>query len=418
MSKQNVKKVVLAYSGGLDTSVIVPWLIENYNCEVICYCANVGQGEEMSDLPERAKQSGASKLIISDLREELCKDYIFPLIQSGAIYERKYLLGTSIARPLIAKKQVEIAEAEGADAVAHGCTGKGNDQVRFEMAFTALNPKLKVIAPWREWNIQSREDALNYLKDHNLPAPFSKNPSLFSRDLNMWHISHEGGPLEDANYAPEEFIFQLTVSPEKAPDQPEIIEIGFEAGVPVSLNGKPVGPVEMVETLNILGGKHGIGRVDLVENRLVGMKSRGIYETPGGTILYTAHKELESITLDRDTLHYKDVMAERYAELVYFGQWFTPLRESMDAFFKETQKSVTGSIKLKLYKGNLIIAGRKSPYSLYREEFATFGHSVVYDHTDAAGFIRLFSLPSKVQAFLKSQESAIPPIPAEKIVRD
>jgi argininosuccinate synthase len=417
MPKQTVKKVVLAYSGGLDTSVIVPWLIENYGCEVICYCADVGQGEEMSDLPERSKQSGASKLIIKDLREELCTDYIFPMLASGAIYERKYLLGTSIARPLIAKHQVEIAEQEGADAVAHGCTGKGNDQVRFELAFTALNPKLKVIAPWREWDIKSREDAVAYLKARNLPVP-SKNPSLFSRDRNLWHISHEGGPLEDANYVPEESLFQMTVSPEKAPNQPEEVEIGFEQGVPVSLNGAALPPVKLVETLNALGGMHGIGRVDLVENRLVGMKSRGVYETPGGTILMFAHKELESITLDRETLHYKDVVAQRYAEMVYFGQWFTPLREALDAFFKETQKVVTGKIKVKLYKGNLIVAGRTSPYSLYREEFATFGHSAVYDHTDAAGFIRLFSLPSKVQAMMKGMGEDIPPVPLDEIVRD
>ena len=417
MPKQTVKKVVLAYSGGLDTSVIVPWLIENYGCEVICYCADVGQGEEMSDLPERSKQSGASKLIIKDLREELCTDYIFPMLASGAIYERKYLLGTSIARPLIAKHQVEIAEQEGADAVAHGCTGKGNDQVRFELAFTALDPKLKVIAPWREWDIKSREDAVDYLKARNLPVP-SKNPSLFSRDRNLWHISHEGGPLEDANYVPEESLFQLTVSPEKAPNDPEIVEIGFEQGVPVSLNGAVLPPVKLVDTLNALVGMHGIGRVDLVENRLVGMKSRGVYETPGGTILMFAHKELESITLDRETLHYKDVVAQRYAEMVYFGQWFTPLREALDAFFKETQKVVTGKIKVKLYKGNLIVAGRTSPYSLYREEFATFGHSAVYDHTDAAGFIRLFALPSKVQAMMKGMGEDIPPVPLDEIVRD
>jgi len=417
-SKEGVKKVVLAYSGGLDTSVIVPWLIENYHCEVICYCADVGQAEELSGLDERAKQSGASKLITLDLRKELCTDYIFPMIRSGAIYERKYLLGTSIARPLIAQKQVEVAHAEGADAVAHGCTGKGNDQVRFEMAFTALDPRLKVIAPWREWKIKSREDALNYLIKHNQPTPFSKNPSLYSRDRNLWHISHEGGPLEDANVPPDESLFMLSVSPEKAPDQPEEVEIGFRAGTPVSLNGKAVDPVKLVETLNELGGKHGIGRVDLVENRLVGMKSRGIYETPGGTILYTAHKELESITLDRETLHYKDVVAQRYAELVYFGQWFTPLRESLDAFFKTTQKNVTGSVKIKLYKGNLTITGRKSPYSLYREEFATFGQSAVYDQSDAAGFIRLFSLPSKVHAFLNAKAEDIPPLPLEEIQRD
>ncbi len=399
-SHKTVKKVVLAYSGGLDTSVIVPWLKENYHCEVICFCADVGQGEELSGLEERAKRSGASKFLVMDLREELCRDYIFPMIRSGAIYERKYLLGTSIARPLIAKKQVEVALNEGADAVAHGCTGKGNDQVRFEMTYAALAPELTVIAPWREWNIHSREDALAYLQARNLPIPPSSGPKLFSRDRNLWHISHEGGPLEDANYAPEEWIFQLTVSPENAPDQAEEIEIGFEAGTPVSLNGQQLNPVQLIEMLNQIGGKHGIGRVDLVENRLVGMKSRGIYETPGGTILVTAHKELETITLDRETLHYKDIVAQKYAEMVYFGQWFTPLREALDAFFLETQKAVSGSIKLKLYKGNLIISGRQSPNSLYRADIATFGHSALYDHQDAQGFIHLFSLPARVYAYL------------------
>jgi argininosuccinate synthase len=419
MAKQSVTKAVLAYSGGLDTSVIVPWLRENYNCEVICYCADVGQEDELDGLDARAKQSGASKLIIEDLKDEFASDYIFAMLRSGAIYERKYLLGTSIARPLIAKHQVMVAEAEGADAVAHGCTGKGNDQVRFELAFTALNPRLKVIAPWREWAIQSREDALEYLKNHNLPyPPGAANPKLFSRDRNLWHISHEGGPLEDANYVPTDDLFVLTVSPEAAPNQPEEVAITFEAGNPVALNGHKLSPAKLIDALNHLGGKHAIGRVDLVENRLVGMKSRGIYETPGGTILYTAHKELESITLDRDTLHYKDTVAQRYAELLYFGQWFTPLRESMDAFFTQTQQVVTGTITLKLYKGNLIVAGRTSPYSLYREEFATFGHSAVYDHTDAAGFIRLFALPSKVKAMMESKASDIPPVPVEEIVRD
>ena len=419
MAKQVVNKVVLAYSGGLDTSVIVPWLKENYDCEVICFCADVGQGDEMSDLEARSKVSGASKLILQDLKDEFAAEYIFPLLRSGALYERKYLLGTSIARPVIAKHQVMVAEAEGADAVAHGCTGKGNDQVRFELAFTALNPRLKVIAPWREWDIRSREDALAYLNAHGLPyPPGSANPKLYSRDRNLWHISHEGGPLEDANWPPEEEVYQLTVSPQEAPDQPEEVEITFECGNPVALNGKSFSPAGLVETLNVLGGKHAIGRVDLVENRLVGMKSRGIYETPGGTILSTAHKELESITLDRDTLHYKDVVAQRYAELVYFGQWFTPLRASLDAFFVETQQPVTGSVTLKLYKGNLIVAGRTSPYSLYREEFATFGHSAVYDHTDAAGFIRLFALPSKVRAIMESKADDIQPLPLEEIVRD
>jgi argininosuccinate synthase len=418
MTNGKVKKVVLAYSGGLDTSVIVPWLIENYGCEVVCYTADVGQGNEMVGLHERAKQSGASKLIIEDLREEFCSDYIFPMLHSGAIYERKYLLGTSIARPLIAKRLVEVAEAEGADAVAHGCTGKGNDQVRFEVAFAALNPTLKIIAPWREWDIQSREDAINYLKARNLPTPQSSNPSLFSRDRNLWHISHEGGPLEDANYVPDESMFQMSVSPESAPDQYEDITIGFEGGNPVRLNNQPLSPLKLIETLNELGGKHGIGRIDMVENRLVGMKSRGVYETPGGTILSFAHNELESITLDRETLHYKDILALKYAELVYFGLWFSPLREAMDAFFKQTQKVVTGTTTIRLYKGNMIVAGRFSPFSLYREEFATFGHSSVYDHTDAAGFIRLFGLPSKVQAMLKGLGEGIPPIPSEKIIRD
>ncbi len=418
MTKPVVKKVVLAYSGGLDTSVIVPWLKENYNCEVICYCADVGQGEELSSLDSRAKASGASKLVLEDLREEFAKDYIFPMLRSSAVYERKYLLGTSIARPVIAKHQVMVAEQEGADAVAHGCTGKGNDQVRFELAFTALNPRLKVIAPWREWEIKSREDALAYLSAHNIPYPNKNNPSLYSRDRNLWHLSHEGGPLEDANQPPHEDVFLLTVSPEQAPDKAEEVQISFEAGDPVAVNGERLSPAALIEKLNVLGGKHAIGRVDLVENRLVGMKSRGIYETPGGTILSTAHSELEFITLDRDTLHYKDVVAQRYAELVYFGQWFSPLRQAMDAFFAETQKSVTGSVTLKLYKGNLIVAGRTSPYSLYREEFATFGHSVVYDQSDAAGFIRLFALPSKVQAIMAHEHDDIPPLPLEEIVRD
>ncbi len=415
--KVAVNKVVLAYSGGLDTSVIVPWLRETYDCEVICFTADVGQGEELSGLEQRALQSGASKLLQYDLRQEFCTDYLFPLMRSGAIYERKYLLGTAIARPLIAKYQVMVAKQEGADAVAHGCTGKGNDQVRFELAFTALNPLLKIIAPWREWDIQSRQDALTFLEARNLPLP-EGNPSLFSRDRNLWHISHEGGALEDTGYMPEDSLFQLSLSPQAAPEEPEEVEIGFEAGVPVSLNGAPLLPVALLETLNTLGGKHAIGRVDMVENRLVGMKSRGVYETPGGTILCTAHQELESITLDRETQHYKDVLSQRYAELIYFGLWFTPLRCALDAFFNETQKNVTGSVRLKLYKGNLMVVSRSSPCSLYREEFATFGHSQVYDHTDAAGFIRLFGLPSKVQAMMSGLGVEIPPLPQEAIVRD
>jgi argininosuccinate synthase len=396
--KPKVQKVVLAYSGGLDTSVIVPWLIENYGCEVICYTADVGQGEETSHLPEKAKASGASKLIIEDLREEFARDYLFPLLRSGAVYERRYLLGTSIARPLIAKHQVMVAQQEGADAVAHGCTGKGNDQVRFELTFMALDPRLKVIAPWREWTIRSREDALAYAKEHNVPVTASLK-SIYSRDRNLWHLSHEGGLLEDPWQEPDEEMFQLSVSPEKAPDQPEYVEIDFEQGFPTKINGKAFSPANLIAELNVIGGRNGIGRVDLVENRLVGMKSHGVYETPGGTILVAAHHELESITLDRETLHYKDVVAQQYAEMVYYGQWFTPLREALDAFFDKTQETMTGSVRLKLYKGNVIPVGRKSPFSLYREDFATFGKDDVYDQSDAEGFIRLFGLPMKVQAF-------------------
>ncbi len=416
MVNKGVKKTILAYSGGLDTSVIIPWLIENYKCEVVCFCADVGQAEELNGLEERAKRSGASKLIVRDLREEFAHDYIFKLLSSGAIYERKYLLGTSIARPLIAWHQVQVAAEEGADAVAHGCTGKGNDQVRFELAFTALNPNLKIIAPWREWNIQSREDALNYLMERGLPFPKS-NPSLYSRDRNLWHVSHEGGPLEHCNLSPDEDMYLLSVSPMAAPDEPETVKISFLEGKPVAVNGVEMSAATLIEHLNKLGGRHGIGRIDLVENRLVGMKSRGAYETPGGTLLYAAHKELESITLDRETLHYKDVVALKYAEMVYFGQWFTPLRSALDAFFEETQKGVTGAITLKMYKGNILIESRESPNNLYREEYATFGHSPVYDQSDAAGFIRLFGLSSKVKAMME-MGLKLPPLNPEEIQRD
>ena len=399
MSKSSIKKVVLAYSGGLDTSVIVPWLRENYGCEVVCFCADIGQGEELSSLPAKAVASGASKCIIEDLREEFARDYLFPLLRAGAVYERQYLLGTSIARPLIAKRQIKIAQAEGADAVAHGCTGKGNDQVRFELTYTALDPRLKVIAPWREWDIRSRQDALAYARAHNVPVTATEK-SIYSRDQNLWHLSHEGGPLEDPWLEPEESMYQLSASPEAAPDQPQIVEIDFQAGCPVAIDGQPLSPAQIVATLNRIGGQHGIGRVDLVENRLVGMKSHGVYETPGGTILLTAHRELESIALDRDTLHYKDVVAQRYAELVYYGQWFTPLREALDAFVDKTQTHVTGTVRLKLYKGNVIPIGRRSPHSLYREDFATFGQEDVYDQSDAEGFITLFGLPLKVRAMM------------------
>jgi len=395
--KKDIKKVVLAYSGGLDTSVIVSWLIENYGCEVICYTADVGQDEELSGLPEKAKASGASKIYIEDLKEEFASEYLYKLVASGAIYERNYLLGTSIARPIIAERMVKIAQIEGADAIAHGCTGKGNDQVRFELTVMALDPSLKVIAPWREWDITSREDALEYAAAHDIPVSSSLK-SIYSRDRNLWHISHEGGILEDTWTEPAKDMFQLTVSPEDAPDEPEIIEIEFEQGKAKKLNGVAHSPVEMIRVLNKLGGKHGVGRVDMVENRLVGMKSRGVYETPGGTILVAAHKDLESICLDRDTLHYKHLLAERYAELVYNGKWFTPLRKSMDAFITESQQYVTGAVQLKLYKGSVVTIGRKSPFSLYNEEYATFGEDDVYDQSDAEGFINLFGLPLKVAA--------------------
>jgi argininosuccinate synthase len=403
MSKIKVKKVVLAYSGGLDTSVIVPWLRENYECEVVCFCADVGQGEEMSGLPAKAVASGASKCIIEDLREEFASEYLFPMLRASAIYERKYLLGTSVARPLIAKHQVRVAQAEGADAVAHGCTGKGNDQVRFELTFTALDPRLKVIAPWREWDIRSRQDALTYAKEHNVPVTATEK-SIYSRDRNLWHLSHEGGLLEDPWLEPEESMYQLSVAPEAAPDQPQIVELEFEQGYPIKLDGQALSPAKLIEALNVIGGQHGVGRVDLVENRLVGMKSHGVYETPGGTLLYAAHRELESITLDRDTLHYKDVVAQRYAELVYNGQWFTPLREALDVFMDKTQTHVSGAVRLKLYKGNVISIGRRSPFSLYREDFATFGQEDVYDQSDAEGFITLFGLPLKVRAMMDVSE--------------
>jgi argininosuccinate synthase len=402
MSNKAVNKVVLAYSGGLDTSVIVPWLRENYGCEVICYCSDLGQEEELGGLEEKALASGASKLIIEDLREEFIRDYILPTVQAGAVYERKYLLGTSMARPLIAKRQVEIAEAEGADAVAHGCTGKGNDQVRFELTYMALNPKLKVIAPWREWHIRSREDAIRYANERNIPITATEK-KIYSRDRNIWHISHEGGVLEDPWNEPEEEMFTLTVAPEQAPDEPEYVVINFHQGMPVGLNGEQLGLVDLLCALNELGGRHGIGRVDLVENRLVGMKSHGVYETPGGTILQTAHRELELLTLDRETLHYKDRVALEYADLVYNGRWFTPLKQHLDRFVQSTQETVTGDVRLKLYKGQAIVVGRRSPQSLYREDFATFGQEDVYDQRDAKGFINLYGLPLKVEALLSSE---------------
>jgi len=399
-AESDIKKVVLAYSGGLDTSVIVPWLKNNYGCEVVCLTANLGQGEELEGLEEKALSSGASKLYIEDMREEFVTDYIYPTLMAGAIYERKYLLGTSFARPLIARRQVEIAEIEGADAVSHGCTGKGNDQVRFELTFQALNPRLKIISPWREWDIRSREDALDYAAEHNVPVTATEK-SIYSRDANIWHLSHEGGILEDPWQEPEEAMYQFTVAPEKAPDEPEYITLDFQQGVPKRLNGVAMGPISLIETLNEVGGRHGIGRADLVENRLVGMKSHGVYETPGGTILVEAHQALEQLCLDRETLHYKQQIALKYADLVYNGQWYTPLREAMDAFVQVTQQNMVGQVRLKLYKGNVTLVGRRSPYSLYREDFATFGEDDVYNQADAEGFIKLFGLPLKVHAMLE-----------------
>ncbi len=393
----NIKKVILAYSGGLDTSIIVPWLSEKYGCDVYCFTADLGQGEELTGLEEKALSSGAKQLIIEDLREEFAQEYAFRVLRSGAVYERKYLLGTSMARPLIAKHQVEVAHRLGADAVAHGATGKGNDQVRFELTYTALDPRLIIIAPWREWEIRSREDAIQYAQTRNIPVSATIK-SIYSRDANLWHISHEGGILEDPWLEPDENMYLLSASPETAPEEATIIEIGFEAGSPVSLNGEKMAGAEIITTLNLIGGVHGIGRVDLVEGRLVGMKSRGVYETPGGTILMKAHQELESLVLDKETMHFKDMIALKYAEIIYNGLWFSPLKEALDAFIDNTQGPVTGNVRMKLYKGNVIILGRTSPFSLYREDFATFGQEDVYDQTDAKGFIRLFGLSLKVRA--------------------
>ncbi len=397
MSNPSVKKVVLAYSGGLDTSVIVPWLKENYGCEVVCFTADVGQGDELDGLEEKAIASGARKLIIRDVREEFAQDYLFPVMRAGAVYERKYLLGTSMARPLIAKHQVEVAHEVQADAVAHGATGKGNDQVRFELTYTALDPRLKVIAPWREWDIRSRQDAIEYARARDIPVTATEK-SIFSRDRNLWHLSHEGGPLEDPWKEPEEGMYLMSAAPDNAPDEPEYVEIEYEAGTPIAVDGETMSPANLVTCLNAMGGAHGIGRVDLVESRLVGMKSHGVYETPGGTILLAAHRELEALVLDRDTIQFKDLVALKYAELVYNGMWFSPLREALDAFVDSTQGPVTGAVRLKLFKGSIVPVGRKSPFSLYREDFATFGQEDVYDQSDAEGFIHLFGLPLKVRA--------------------
>lgn len=406
MAKE-IKKIVLAYSGGLDTSIIIPWLHENYpGCEVICVAGNVGQDSEIVGLEKRAKKTGASKLYIEDIQDEFVNDFIFPTLKAGAKYEG-YLLGTSFARPPIAKRLVEIAKKEGADAICHGCTGKGNDQVRFELTIKALAPELEIIAPWRIWNIKSRDQEIEYAEAHNVPIKITRETN-YSKDMNLWHLSHEGLDLEDPANEPQynkKGFLELGVSPEQAPDKPTYVTIHFEKGIPTLLDGEKMDGVKLIKTLNKLGGENGIGLFDVVENRLVGMKSRGVYETPGGTILYHAHEVLETICLDKETQHYKYGLAQKYADIVYNGQWYTPLREAMDAFVDKTQETVTGDVKLKLYKGNIINAGVTSPYTLYSEDFASFGEDDVYDQTDAKGFINLFGLPIKVKALLDAERN-------------
>lgn len=404
MSEKKVKKVVLAYSGGLDTSIIIPWLKENYGYEVIAVAGDVGQGEELEPLREKAIKTGASKIYIEDLKDEFIDNYAFKALKAGAVYETKYLLGTATARPVIAKALVDIALKEGAEAICHGCTGKGNDQVRFELTIKALAPEMKIIAPWRIWDINSREEAIAYAEERNIPLPGSKK-SPYSMDRNAWHLSHEGCDLENPWNEPKSDLYHICTTPENAPDVPTYVEIDFEKGVPVAVDGKKMSGLEIVETLNDLGGKNGVGIDDLVENRLVGIKSRGVYENPGGRILYTAHNDLEYLCLDRDTFHYKENLSNKYAELVYFGQWFSPLREAMDAFVDSTQEYVTGTVRLKLYKGNCTIAGVKSPYSLYDEEIASFTmHEELYNHKDAEGFINCFGLPLKINGMKRKRK--------------
>jgi len=398
-------KIVLAYSGGLDTSVIIPWLKENYdNAEIIAVCVDVGQGNETDGMEEKAIAMGASKIYIEDVREEFIVNYIYPMVKAHAVYEDKYLLGTSIARPIIAKRLVEIALKENADAICHGATGKGNDQIRFELTIKALAPQIKIIAPWRTWDISSREEEIEFLQKRGLPVPMKKEDS-YSRDRNLWHISHEGLDLEDPANEPDfKNLLVLGVSPEDAPDEPTYVEIEFEKGIPVSLNGEKLSPIEFMDKLNELGGKNGIGIDDLVENRVVGMKSRGVYETPGGSILYAAHRDLEYLCLDRRTTEFKEIVRAKYAQLLYSGEWFTPLMEALNAFIDSTQQTVTGKVKLKLYKGNIISAGVTSPYSLYNSELASFTTGELYSHKDAEGFINLFGLPLKVRAMMKQQK--------------
>lgn len=401
MKKEDIKKVVLAYSGGLDTSVIIPWLKEHYNnCEVIAACADLGQGDELEPVHDKALKTGASKCYIMDLKEEFISDYVWPTVKAGAVYEKKYLLGTSFARPLIAKKLVEIAEKEGADAIAHGATGKGNDQVRFELSVKALAPQLAIIAPWREWELRSRDQEIDYAAAHNIPIPVSHDHD-YSMDRNMWHLSHEGSDLEDPWNAPKDELFIVTNIPEKAPDKPEYVELEYVEGVPVSVNGEKLSPAKLVEKLNEIGIRNAVGITDMVEDRLVGMKSRGVYENPAGAIIYYGHNDLENLCLDRTTQSFKQQVSIRYSELVYDGMWFSPLREALDAFVNETQKTVTGTVRMKLYKGNIYSAGVKSPYSLYSQEYVTFGEDEVYNQADATGFINLFGLPLKVRALMK-----------------
>ncbi|WP_417135655.1 argininosuccinate synthase [Phascolarctobacterium succinatutens] len=401
MKKEDIKKVVLAYSGGLDTSVIIPWLKEHYNnCEVIAACADLGQGDELEPVHDKALKTGASKCYIMDLKEEFISDYVWPTVKAGAVYEKKYLLGTSFARPLIAKKLVEIAEKEGADAIAHGATGKGNDQVRFELSVKALAPQLAIIAPWREWELRSRDQEIDYAAAHKIPIPVSHDHD-YSMDRNMWHLSHEGSDLEDPWNAPKDELFIVTNIPEKAPDKLEYVELEYVEGVPVSVNGEKLSPAKLVEKLNEIGIRNAVGITDMVEDRLVGMKSRGVYENPAGAIIYYGHNDLENLCLDRATQSFKQQVSIRYSELVYDGMWFSPLREALDAFVNETQKTVTGTVRMKLYKGNIYSAGVKSPYSLYSQEYVTFGEDEVYNQADATGFINLFGLPLKVRALMK-----------------
>ena len=404
-SKPKPKKVVLAYSGGLDTSIIIPWLKETYGCEVIAMVGDIGQGDDMQAVAEKARATGADQVAIEDQREEFVTEFLWRLVRSGAVYENKYLLGTSIARPLLARRQAEIAIQEGADAVAHGCTGKGNDQVRFELTYKAFAPQLAVISPWREWSIRSREDAIEYARKHNIPIAASI-AKIYSRDQNIWHLSHEGGILEDPAAPVPDDVWQLTRSPREAPEAGAEVQIGFECGVPVSVDGKRLGPVEIIETLNRIGGEHAIGRIDLVENRFVGMKSRGAYETPGGTLIVLAHRELEALCIDRETSHYKQHVALDYARLVYNGFWYTPLREALDGFIDQTQRNVTGEVRLRLYRGNVDIAGRTSPYSLYSEDIASFTMGASYDQKDAEGFINLIGLPLVVRAAVEARMPA------------